>query len=240
MALLVVLALTPSAEAALIRNISTGLNSSGTALLPPFTVDPNYTVTGPGNQTFFAQARVAGPSLPPSYINDAALPGSRWDYLVSTPDETTPEFTPAGEYVFRITVDVTGFDPASVFIENLLVAADNFFLGVRLNGVDLLSRTPPPGIPEEFGFVVGPPTIPPILGLGSFLPGVNTIELRMLNLGFGGAPGVPSPGAFRAQGTVQGTPIGSAVPEPASVMLAAIGGAALLGYRLRRRARPPR
>ena len=86
-------------DALSVRNISTGLNNSRTALLPSFTVDPNYTVTGPGGRTYYGQARVSGSSsLPAPYINDAALPGSRWDYLVSTPGETGFEETPAAEY----------------------------------------------------------------------------------------------------------------------------------------------
>ena len=226
------------ARADLVRDISTGLNSSGTALLGNFMVDPNYSVTGPGGATFFGQARVySSGSLPLTYLNDAALPGSRWDYLVANPLDMTGAFVPAGLYTFRTTVDLTGFDPTTAAIRNLRVAADNAFQSVRVNGTVVFALpTPTPGVViEEFGSVR---TLPDPLGLGAFQAGMNVIEQTIFNQGFGGALD-PSPGAFRAQGTVEATPAGTggSVPEPSALALLSFGALGLLGGAWRRTAR---
>jgi hypothetical protein len=234
----IMLALSPGvpgqARADLVRDISTGLNSSGTALLPGFTVDPNYTVTGPGGGPFFGQARLYGVgSLPLSYLDDAALPNSRWLYLVTNPTDTSPAFVPAGNYTFRTTIDLTGFDPSTASIRNLQVASDNMFISVAVNGSVLLSRPVPPVgvVVEEFGSVL---SLPATLGLGAFHSGLNTIELTIFNQGFGGQLD-PSPGAFRVRGTIEATPTGvGVVPESSSVVLL---GPSLVGLALLGRAR---
>jgi hypothetical protein len=222
------------ARADLVRDISTGLNSSGTALLPGFTGDPNYTVTGPGGGPFFGQARLYGVgSLPLSYLDDAALPGSSWLYLVTSPTDTSPAFVPAGNYTFRTTIDLTGFDPSTASIRNLQVASDNKLISVAVNGNVLLSRPVPPvgEVVEEFGSVLSLPTT---LGLGVFHSGPNTIELTFFNQGFGGQLD-PSPGAFRARGTIEATPTDvGVVPEPSSVVQLGLG---LVGLTLFGRAR---
>jgi hypothetical protein len=236
-ALALLLGVVGQAKADLIRDISTGHNSSGTALLPNFTVDPNYTVTGPvSGTTYFGQARVFA-SVPSSYLNDAALPGSRWDYLVTNPADTSGAFVDSGNYVFRTTVDLTGFDPSTASIRNLLVAADNAFVSVAVNGTVVLFRPlPPPGVViEEFGPPTAPIALPDFLGLGDFHSGPNTIDLTLFNQGFGGGLG-PSPGALRVQGTVEAAPLGPAVvPEPSTLTLFGLCVLGLLGYRWRRK-----
>jgi hypothetical protein len=224
-------------RADLVRDISTGLNSSGTALLPGFTVDPNYTVTGPGSP-FFGQARLYGTnSLPLSYLNDAAMPGSRWLYLVPNPVHTSFPFVPSGSYTFRTTVDLTGFDPSTASVHDLQVAADNMFVSVAVNGNVLFSQTVPPVgvVVEEFHSVR---SLPAVLGTGAFQSGLNTIDLTIFNQGFGGQRD-PSPGALRAKGRVEATllPTG-VVPEPSAAILFGfgLGSLALLRRARQRRA----
>lgn len=225
-----------SARADLVRNISTGFDNQTGGLLAPFTVDSDYTVTGPGGLIYFGQARVAGPSLPGTYLGDAALPGSRWLYLVSNPADMTQSFVPSGDYVFRTTVDLTGFDPSTAQIVNLIAAADNGFVSVRVNDAVVFQRTPPLTA-EEFGPPQGPLSLGNV-GLGAFQSGVNTIELTTRNTGFGFGTG-PSPSAFRAVATVEATPLGGPVggdvPEPAALTLFGLGALGLLCHCWRHR-----
>lgn len=210
------LAFAPAARADLVRNISTGFDNATGTLLPTFSTDTDFTVTGPGGATFFGQARAFGPALPSSYLSDAALPGSRFLYLVTTPGDTGFPFVPSGDFTFRTTVDLTGFDPETALIRDLRTAADNSFVSVAVNGQVVFSRTPPQTA-EEFGsvLVVGD------VGLGAFREGLNTIDLTIRNTGFGFGDG-PSPGAFRAQATVEADVATQAVAEPS--------GLALLGF----------
>jgi hypothetical protein len=223
------------ASADVVTNLSTGFDNATGTLLAPFTVDAKYQVLGPGGVTVFPQARDAT-GVPGSYIGDAALPGSRWDYLTLTATSRNPDFVPSGNYDFRTTVDLTGFDSATASIRNLQVATDNFFLSVAVNGTTVLSRSLPGGVVEEFGSVL---TLPADLGLGAFHSGLNTIDLTIFNQGFGGGTS-DSPGAFRASGTVQATPVGSSggggagIPEPSTLALLGLGALGLFGYRWRR------
>lgn len=225
------LLLTPGpVHADLIRDISTGFDNTTSTLLSAFTVDSDYTVTGPGGATFFGQARAAGAGLPGSYLGDAAMPGSRWLYLVQTPTDTSGAFVPSGDYVFRTTVDLSGFDASSAQIMNLQVASDNSFVSVTVNGTIVFSRVPPLTA-EEFTT----PLVVGNVGLGAFQNGLNTIEFTMRNTGFGFGTS-PSPSSYRALATVEGMPVGGmVVPEPSALTLLGIGTAGLVGTAWRRR-----
>jgi hypothetical protein len=197
--------------------------------LANFATDANYTVTGPGG-SYVPQARTQG-SLPNTYLQDNAMPGSRWDYLVATPGFTGDFFAPSGNFVFRTTVNLDGFDATTAAIRNLMVSADNATLSVAVNGTTVFTHVPVPNpFIEEFGFVLNVGDV----GLGAFHAGSNTIDVTIFNGAFltGDAP---SPAAFRATGTVEATSTSTAVPEPASLALAVLGGFGMVGFRMRRR-----
>jgi hypothetical protein len=221
-----------------VTNLSTGFDNATGSLLPTFTVDPKYQVTGPDGLPYYPQARsssVPG-ALPDTYIKDAALPGSLWDYLTTSPTSHGPDFVPVGNFVFHTTVDLTGFDPATAVIHGLKVSTDNAFLSVAVNGVTVFSRTPTGDILEEFTSVLDVGALVGDLGHGAFHAGLNTVDFTILNQGFGGdGSTIPSPSAFRASATVEASPAAAAVPEPPTVALLGLGAAAVAGWRWRAR-----
>jgi hypothetical protein len=99
-----------NAQAAFVSNISTGADPITGALLPAGSTDVKYTLTGPGGVSFTPQVRTQE-SLPNTYLGDNAMPGSRWDYILFSPTDFS--FVPPGDYVFKTTVDLTGFDAAT-------------------------------------------------------------------------------------------------------------------------------
>jgi serine/threonine protein kinase len=159
---------------------STGVGSDA-ALLPTGMADPHWTVTP-----------AAGAPLP-VYVTRNAPPAwtantaeGRWISLHV--DGSTDEL--AGLYVYRTTFDLTGFDATTARLTARL-AADNAVTDVRLNGHSLqLSMR---GYQVATKLTIG----------GRFLPGVNTLELVVLNDG-----PLPSPSGLFAELA------GDAVPLP--------------------------
>jgi hypothetical protein len=201
-------------RADLVRNISSGLDASGTSLIAPNSIDGNYTIIGPPGPTlvtYFAQARTES-SLPFGYANNASMPGSQWLYVVADPLDTSTSWTPSGNYIFRTTVDLAGFDVSTASIRKLQVATDNFFQSIAINGKTILTRAKPSGVVEEYW---APLTVGEFLGLGEFQNGINTIDFVTYNQGFGGGTS-NSPNALRILANIEAT----AVPEPTSILLA--------------------
>jgi hypothetical protein len=229
--LVAALACTSRASADLVKNLATGVDAQGN-LLPNFTLDPSFSITGPGGVAYLPQARTQG-SLPNTYILDNAMPGSRWDYFVNNPPTNGDVFVPWGNYLFTTTVNLNGFNPATAFIQGLQVSTDNAILAVAVNGTTVFTHTPVPDpFIEEFKFVLNVGDI----GLGAFQAGLNTITFTLYNGAFLGFDDGPSPAAFRALGSVQASPITTAAPEPASLVLVSVGILAVIGYRRRRQA----
>ena len=208
-------------RAAFVSNLSTGADPVTGSLLPASSADVKYTVTGPGGISFTPLVLTQA-SLPNTYLGDNAMPGSRWDYLLFSPTDSS--FVPSGNYVFRTTVDLTGFDAATAQISGLQVATDNGFLSAAVNGQAVFTHDPGT-TPEEFTSIL------PVgdVGRGSFHAGLNTVEFTIINYGFGFSQG-PSPAAFRAAGTVDASP----VPSPSSLALLLTGALPLLLSKWRR------
>jgi hypothetical protein len=209
------------ARAAFVSNLSTGADPVTGALLSAGSTDSKYILTGPGGVSFTPQVRTQD-MLPNTYLGDNAMPGSRWDYILFSPNDNS--FVPSGDYVFQTTVNLTGVDAATAQISGLQVSTDNGFLSVIVNGETVFSHDPG-STPEEFTSIL---TIGDV-GRGSFHSGLNTVEFTIINYGFGFGTG-PSPAAFRAVATVDASP----VPAPPGVILVAVGALCLAGHAYRR------
>ncbi|HEX3152952.1 MAG TPA: pesticin C-terminus-like muramidase [Gemmataceae bacterium] len=198
-------------------NISTGFDNQANALLDPLTTDSDYVATDANGSHYVAQALAQGTGgLPPQYIGDSALPGSRWLYLL---DGNGSYNIPSGHLDFQTQVDLTGLPAAQAQIRDLQVSADNGFVSVAVNGTIVYSRDPGQSA-EDFTHILNLGDS----GLGSFHDGLNTIDFTVNNTGFGFGTG-PSPAALRVQGTVE-TP---EVPDTTTTTLATTDAASVEG-----------
>lgn len=104
----------------------------------------------------------------------ANLPNGRWIAPLSTVSSNGPTSSaPVGEYVYRMTFDLTGFDHRTASFAGRW-SSDNNGLGVYLNGV-LLSGS---SNNTERAFA----TLTDFSASGGFVSGVNTLEFRLSNL----------------------------------------------------------
>jgi hypothetical protein len=159
---------------------NTGVNNSG-ALLSAGSVDSHWKLVQS------ADARFPGPNA--IVVNEgypiaagvwvANGPNSKW----IAPQASQRSGNAAGDYIYRLTFDLGGFDPATVAVR-LRVCGDDAIPEVRLNGV-------PTGASYSGGFVAfsGDLTI-----ASGFLDGVNTLDVLVNN---GGS--TVNPTGFRAE-----------------------------------------
>ena len=134
---------------------NTGVDDLG-VVLPLGTVDPHYSMTGP----------VPSAMAINEYHNwITAPPGSRW---IGPSDGGQSD--PPGEYIYTLTFDLSGFDPASVNISGQWTS-DNGSI-IRLNGIET-SFSVPPIDPfrylHSFNLTTG------------FVEGLNTLEFVVTN-----------------------------------------------------------
>lgn len=180
----------------------TGVDALG-GLLPAGATDPHYTlVQYPGQVGTTPAPSFVLTSLASTYVPNG--PASKWVSWSATLQNATP----AGSWVYRTTFDLTGFDPVTAVLTGRIASDDD--VTILLNGVST-------GLTFDFNNQLSNFNI-----ATGFVPGVNTLDFRVNN-----APFV----AFNPSG-LRVDLVGTAVPEPSSLVLA---GAALAAAAFRRR-----
>lgn len=155
---------------------NSGVGEDGAGLSPGLP-DPHYQLVASPYSTPPPPAIPATVILnhPAWFAND---PLSRWIGPVN-PGETA---VPPGDYTYRTSFPLTGYDPASTSLR-LRVAVDNRLTSVRLNGVDAgISYTGFAALSGEFSLTNG------------FVAGVNTLDFLTVNDGSS-----PNPAGLRVR-----------------------------------------
>jgi len=189
------------ARAAIVKNISTGIDPTTGLQLANNASDPDWVVaTGGDGAGYVGQATIARSTpLPAVYQLDSASTASRWIAINS--GIGLEGFTvPGTHYNFQTTVDLTGFDPSTANIPSGRFAVDDGIIDIRINGTAVsIPGGSAQGLDKFYN-------LPANLGSGLFIAGVNTITFELLN-------NPSSPQALRLEGSVVAT------PEPASLLL---------------------
>jgi PEP-CTERM motif len=198
------------AKAGSIALFNTGVDVTG-APLPGGSPDPHWSiVAGPG---------ITGPTAP-FVVDNQSVGGyyaqssdSRWIGVNADGSDET-----AVSYTFRVTFDLTGFDPTTAVISGSW--------GVDNNGSIELNAAPAIGTGELTlggGVVANFDIFHDFTITGGFVAGINTLDIL--------AEDDANPGALNVTNLVIST---SAVPEPASLILIGSGIVGAAGYRYRR------
>lgn len=179
------LAVAAAAQAAPIPGLyATGVDDAGDRL-PGGSVDPHYRL--------FDDMRADAPSyvvgtLPGTYVPNSATSAWIWENA-----DGSPSFVVR---TYRLTFDLSGFDPATVSISGTW-GVDDAGRDIIVNGVSTGQS------------MVGFGAFEPFLLRAGFVAGINTIDYVVENAG--------GPGAFRVD-TIAGDAV--RLPEPASAALA--------------------
>ena len=139
---------------------STGVGNDNN-LLPAGSVDRHYQLISSPDPSF-SMAFVAG-IIPGTYIPNG--PNSQW--IGPGVDQGPITIYPAGDYVYRTTFDVTGFEPSSTVITGQF-ASDNPGI-ILLNGADTGIKSPDYTAWTPFSLTSG------------FVSGLNTLDFRVTN-----------------------------------------------------------
>lgn len=201
---------------------NTGVDGAGVPL-GRFVDDPHYDlVAGP----------LGGFPVGPVAVDDTAVENNEFPIPPWIPNSATsrwisPKLDGAGNaeegfFYFQTTFDLTGLDPNSAVITGLW-SSDNTGHDILLNGV-------PTGNPQVGSFPVLSPFEISVAQGDAFLPGVNTLTFVVEN-----APATFNPAGLRVEGMVAHANV---IPEPSSILLAAIGvGTSVTALRRRGRRR---
>lgn len=206
-----------SAQAAPITTLfNTGVGANGLPLANGTVPDPHYSLIsvplGSSTNTRVIDASGGFPIGP--YFSGSNL--SRWIVANNpTGGGGAGDNSPPGDYVFRTTFDLTGFDFSSASITGGW-AVDNLGLDILVNGVSM-GFTSPQNFTSSFTqFTIN----------SGFVAGMNTLDFKVRNgLGTSG-----NPVALRVE--MRGT--ANAVPEPTSLALVLLAGLAAVGVSRRR------
>jgi hypothetical protein len=181
--LLILASAVPVRAASIPGLFNTGVNSAGVSL-PDGAVDPHYVLTAVPPGTGLGPDAFAMTFLSGSWMPNQSSPPSRW-----IGPAVLGVTHPSGEYVYTLTFDLTGFDPTTASVSGGY-ATDNL-LDLAMNGA---STGYTHGLPHPFA------SLSPFTLSGGFLPGLNTLEWRVTNLG-PDAPANPTGLHVRIAGT---------------------------------------
>ncbi len=183
-----------SQEMRVVQNLATGIDDRTGAKLDDFASDDTYRI-GEGSAQFYAgSVPVAMPGNPPYpwMLSDSSSPDSRWIGVTGVTEGDFHNF-PA-TYFFDAHVDLTGFDPTTATIEGFRWAADNYLVGVYINGE--LAYAGAPHTQQSFTAAVS-------IGQGLFHDGLNTVRLLVNNVEAGGYNVM----GLRVEGLVEAQPL---------------------------------
>ena len=173
---LAALAMPAQAQVQVVWSYNTGVDNNQ-IVLPDGAADPHYSLLSvPSGPLPAPVAQTAGFPLFP--LGGWAPPTSTSAWI--TP--TAPADGPAGDYLYRTTFNLSGYDlsaPVQLFGN---WAADNTGLSVALNGGDLISAgfgsyTAVP----TYGFTAANFQVQTFAAFSGFVPGVNTLDFLIHN-----------------------------------------------------------
>lgn len=182
---------------------STGVAADG-SLLPGGSTDPHYTII---SSPLGSTSVVVPTLLPAPWTN---IVGAQW-LTIST---NANAGVPVGDFIYRTTFDLTGFDPTTAILAGTL-AADNS-VKVLLNGKETGIFFPDFTKSLSFSITKG------------FVSGINTLDFLVDN-GSG-----PAGLTVKIQGIAAAGAVISDTPEPATLVLFGTGLAALAFKRRRK------
>jgi hypothetical protein len=135
---------------------------------PAGSPDPNWQlVSVPDNAVWKLQQAIVMGNLPDAYNKEVAA--GKWIGVSSKLDNQ-----PVGNFVFRTTVDLTDFDPATVSI-TATIAADDFVSDIIINGVHTGIATSPDN--PNFHYAKSKVLLPAT----NWHKGVNQIDVQVQN-----------------------------------------------------------
>lgn len=175
-----------AADAAIVADLTTGAAT--------------YTLVSPSAVTgSTAPMGVSGFPVSTNYITD--LGSAQWIGNASNPNGDSP----VGEYYFQTTFDLTGYDVSTASITGG-VRTDNALLDIFLNATSLGINSGASEVP------FADPSAIPLNISSSFLPGINTLTVRINNTDCNGCT---NPFGLLTNAQVNADP----VPLPAAVWL---------------------